>query len=113
MAAIASINAIAGAFAAPITTLTASDTITFDATKKQLMVFRNTTAGSLTATIDGNGGTTVQVAGIGPVSVAAGLAITVPVGESRAVVLSTIREYCKGVVSVTGAEGLTAQLFNL
>jgi len=114
MAAISSIDAtVAGAFTAPITTLSASDTITFDARRKQLLVFRNTTGGSLTATIDGADGTTVTVPGIGSVSVAAGLAIAVPAGESRAVVLSTIREYCRGVVTISGASTLTAQLFNL
>jgi hypothetical protein len=114
MAAIASIDAsVAGAFAAAITTLSADDTITFNSGKKQLLVLRNTTGGSLTATIDGAGGTTVAVPGIGQVSVAAGLAIAVPAGESRAVVLSTIRHYCQGVVHITGAATLTAQLFDL
>ena len=114
MAAIASINARqAGAFSAPISTLSSSDTITFDGGKLQLLVFRNTTAGSLTATIDGADGTTVAVPGIGSVSVASGLAIVVPAGESRAVVLSTIRHYCQGVVTITGAATMTAQLFDL
>ena len=114
MAAIASIDATAvGDFAASITTLSASDTLTFRATKKQLLVLRNTTAGSLTVTIDGDGGTTVTVPGIGAVDVSAGKAITVGIGLSRAVVLSTINAYCKGVVTLTGASGLTAQLFDL
>jgi hypothetical protein len=114
MAAISSINAaVAGAFTAPITTLSASDTITYTPGKKQLLVLTNTTGGSLTATIDGNAGTTVDAPGIGSVSVAAGLAIVVPAGESRAVVLSTIRHYLQGVVSITGASTLKAQLFDL
>lgn len=114
MAAIASINAAqAGAFAAAITTLSADDTITFNANKKQLLVFRNTTGGSLTATIDGDGGTTVAVPGIGNVSVAGGLAVVVAAGASMAVVLSTIKHYCQGVVHITGAANLTAQLFDL
>jgi hypothetical protein len=114
MAAIASINAAqAGAFAAPITTLSASDTITYNNGKKQLLVFRNTTAGSLTVTIDGADGTTVTVPGVGTVSVAAGLPIVVGIGLSVAVVLSTISAYCQGVVTLTGASGLTAQLFDL
>jgi hypothetical protein len=114
MAAISSINARqAGAFAAAITTLSADDTITFDSGRKQLLVFRNTTGGSLTVTIDGADGTTVTVPGIGPVSVAAGLAIMVGAGLSVAVVLNTVREYCQGVVHLTGAATLTAQLFDL
>lgn len=114
MAAITSINARqAGAFAAAISTLSSDDTITFDSGKKQLLVFRNTTGGSLTVTIDGADGTTVTVPGIGSVSVAAGLAIAVGAGLSVAVVLSTVREYCQGVVHLTGAATLTAQLFDL
>jgi hypothetical protein len=114
MAAIVSINAAqVGAFAAAITTLTTSDTITFNPGKKQMMVFRNTTGGSLTVTIDGAGGTTVQAPGIGSVNVSAGLAIPVAAGASVAVVLSTISAYCQGVVTLTGASGLTAQLFDL
>lgn len=113
MAAIASLNAAqAGAFTATISTLSADDTITFDAKKKQLLVLRNTTGGSLTATIDGSTGTTVSVPGIGSVSVSAGLAIAVPAGESRAVVLGTVKHYCQGVVHITGAATLTAQLFD-
>jgi hypothetical protein len=114
MAAINSINASqAGAFAAPISTLSADDTIIFDAGKKQLLVLTNTTGASLTCTIDGDGGGTVSVPGLGAVSVAGGLAIAVPAGESRAVVLSTVRHYCQGVVHLTGAATLKAQLFNL
>lgn len=113
MAAISSINASQnGAFAAAISTLSADDTITFDPKKKQLLVLRNTTGGSLTVTIDGSDGTTVQVPGIGSVSVASGLAIVVAAGLSVAVVLSTVKHYCQGVVHLTGASGLTAQLFD-
>ena len=104
---------VAGAFTSAVTTMTAADTITYKPGRKQLLVLRNTTAGALTLTLDGADGTTVTVAGIGPVSVSAGLAILVPVAESRAVVLSTISAYLQGVVNLTGASGLTAQLFDL
>jgi hypothetical protein len=114
MAAIASINARqSGAFTAALTTLGADDTITFDTTKKQLLVLRNPTGGSLTATIDGDGGTTVTAPGLGSVSVTGGLAIAVPASESRAVVLGSVSAYCQGVVHVTGGAGLVAQLFDL
>lgn len=114
MAAIASIAATsAGAFAAALTTLSASDTITYRQSRKQLLVLRNPTGGSLTLTIDGDGGTTVSVDGIGSVSVASGYQIVVPAGESRAVVLSTIRHYLSGTVTISGAAGLVAQLFDL
>lgn len=102
-----------GAFSVTEVTLTSSDTLTFNTSQKQLLVLRNDTAGSLTATIDGDGGTTVSVDGLGAVSVASGLAIAVPAGEKKAVVLNTIRHYLQGVVAVTGGTGLKAQLFNL
>lgn len=114
MAAISAINGKQnGAFAAPISTLSADDTITIDRSKKQLLVFRNTTGGSLTVKIDGDGGTAVSVPGLGNVDVSAGLSIPVAAGQSVAVALSTVDAYCQGVVHLTGAATLTAQLFNL
>lgn len=114
MAAITSIDASQlGAFAAAITTLSADDTITVKPSKKQLLVLRNTTGGSLTVTIDGDGGATVNVPGVGVVDVSAGLAIVVGAGLSKAVVLGTVSAYCKGVVHLLGAATMTAQLFDL
>jgi len=114
MAAISSINASQlGAFAAAISTLSADDTITIDAGKKQLLVFTNTTGGSLTATIDGDEGTTVNFTGAPSISVSAGYPVVVGAGLSVAVVLSTISAYTKGVVHITGAATLKAQLFNI
>ena len=114
MAAIASINAAqVGAFAAALSTLSASDTITFTPSRKQLLVLRNPTGGSLSLTIDGDGGTSVAVDGLGSVPVSSGITIAVPAGESRAVVLSTIRHYLQGTVTLSGASGLVAQLFDL
>ena len=115
MAAIASIvpPSAGGAFASALTTLTASDTLTFSPASRQLLVIRNPSGGSLTLTIDGDGGTTVNVAGIGPVSVSAGIAITIAAGLSQSVVLNSISAYCQGVVTLTGASGAVVQLFNL
>ena len=114
MAAIASINAgQIGPFSAVITTLSADDTITFNAKKKQLLVLTNTTGGSLTATIDGSIGTTVSVPGVGSVDVSGGKAIAVGAGLSVAVMLNTISAYCQGVAHITGAATLKAQLFDI
>ena len=115
MAAITSLTppAAGGAFTAAQSTLSADDTITFNASKKQLLVLDNTTGGSLTCTVDGDGGTTVAVPGIGSVDVSAGLAIVVPAGESRAVLLSSISAYCAGVVHLKGASTLKARVFDL
>jgi hypothetical protein len=114
MSAIASINAaVSGVFAATVTTLSADDTITFKPTKKQLLLLTNTTAGALTATLDGDGGTTIAVPGVGSVSVAGGLAIPLAAGESKGVFLGSVRGYCKGVVHLLGGTGIKAQLFDL
>lgn len=114
MSAIASINAAQqGAFVAAVATLTSDDTITYKPSKKQLLVLTNPTGGTLTATLDGADGTSVVVPGLGSVSVAAGLAIALTAGQSKAVVLSTVSAYCKGVVHLTGGAGITAQLFDL
>jgi hypothetical protein len=116
MAAIASINASqTGSFAAALTTLSASDTITIAPGKKQLLVIRNPTGGSLTLKIDGDGGSTVNAAqlGLGSVTVSAGYDIVVGAGLSVAVVLGTISAYCQGVVTLTGAATCVVQLFDL
>lgn len=113
MAAITSINAgQIGSFTSTGTVLSADDTITFNAKKKQLLVLTNTTAGSLTVTLDGADGTTVQCPGVGAVSVSAGLAIVLAAGVSKSVVLSTVSAYCRGVVHLTGGALVTAQLFD-
>lgn len=114
MAAIASINAKqVGAFVAALSTLTSDDTITFDAKKKQLLVLRNPTGSTVTVTVDGAAGTTVNAPGLGAVSVSGGYAIALTAGQSKAVVLSTISAYCQGVVHLTGGADVIAQLFDL
>jgi hypothetical protein len=117
MAAIAAINARQnGAFVSTAVVLTASDTITYDARFKQLLVVNNPTAGSLTLKIDGDLGTTVTKPGVGVITVSAGFDIVIPAGQSRSVELSKISDYCKATnnaVTLTGAALCTAQLFNL
>jgi hypothetical protein len=114
MAAITNIAAdIIGTISCNEQTLSSSDTITVVSGKKQLLVARNATGGSLTLKIDGDGGTSVLVPGLGSVSVSAGYDIVIPAGESRAVVLSTISYYTQGVVTLTGASGVKITVFNL
>jgi hypothetical protein len=114
MAAITSISVVeTGDASAALTTLTADDTITFNAAKKQLLVLRNPTGGGLTATIDGDGGTSVVKPGVGTVTVSGGYAITVGAGLSRYIVLKAISDYCQGVVHITGASGMIVQLFDI
>ena len=114
MATITSINATqVGSFLAAPTVLSASDIITFDLSRKQLLVLKNPTAGSLTVTIDGDDATAVNVPGIGSVSVAAGLPVVLAAGQTKAIVLATAAEYCKGIVRLVGGALVEATLFNL
>jgi hypothetical protein len=114
MAAIIAINARQhGAFAAALTTLTSSDTITRDTRFKQFLVLRNAGGAPLTLTIDGDGGGNINAPGLGVVNTGPGLQIAVPAGEVRAVDLDSIDAYTKGIVTLSGASGLIVQLFNL
>jgi hypothetical protein len=100
-----------GARAVTITTLGASDTFTYTAGKNPVLVFNNVTAGALTPKIDGAGGTTVAVDGIGSVDVSAGLTLaSIGVGASAAIPLKSISSYLSGVITVTGGTGIEAQL---
>lgn len=104
---------VLGELTPTVNTLTASDVLTFDPKKLQLLELNNPTAGSLTVLIDGAGGTTVPVDGVGSVSVAAGLSIVLAAGATKAVRLSSIRQYLQGVVTLTGAAGVLATIYNL
>lgn len=93
------------------TTLTASDTFTYNEDRSPVLVLRNGTAGALTVTIDGDGGTTVPVPGIGDVSVAAGYSTgSIPAGVVKAIPLLSIKHYLQGAIGVTGGTGISASL---
>lgn len=94
------------------TTLTGtSDTFTYKQGINQILIFNNTTAGALSPVIDGASGTTVQVGGVGAVSVASGYAVgSIAAGDSVAIATDTIREYLKGVIAITDGTGLVAEL---
>lgn len=98
-----------GSRALAVTTLGSSDTLTY--TKGAILILDNVTAGALTPLLDGADGTTVQVAGIGSVSVAAGYTVPSIAAGARAVIpLDTISAYLQGVVTVTGGSGIKASL---
>ena len=100
-----------GARVVTITTLGASDTLTYSAGKMTTLILRNGTAGALTPLIDGAGGANVSVPGLGLVSVAAGYSVpSIAAGATASIPLDSIREYLKGVVTVTGADGISATL---
>lgn len=93
------------------TTLTASDTFTYNQSASPVLILDNVTAGPLTVTIDGADGTTVPVQGIGSVSVAAGYATgAIAAGACVAIPLQSVDQYLKGIIAVTGGTGIKATL---
>jgi len=96
------------------TTLTGTaDTFSYVATASQVLVLRNATGGALSPVIDGNGATTVPVAGVGAVDVSAGYAVgSIAAGAVKAIPLDTIKEYLKGTIAITSGTGLVASLLS-
>lgn len=93
------------------TTLTSSDTFTYVQGSGQVLILKNGTGGALSPVIDGNGGTTVAVPGVGNVDVSTGYAVgSIAAGVSKAIPLDTIYEYLRGTIAVTGGTGITASL---
>lgn len=93
------------------TTLGASDTFTYRPNTGQVLTLRNATGGALTPVIDGDGGTTVPVSGIGSVDVSSGYSVgSIAAGVVKAIPLDTIAEYLRGTIAVTGGTGIVATL---
>lgn len=93
------------------TTLAASSTFTFNPNRNAVLILDNVTAGALTVVIDGSGGTTVPVAGVGSVDVSAGLSTgAIAAGACVAIPLDSISAYLQGVIAVTGGTGIRATL---
>ena len=100
-----------GKAAVALTTLNGTDSLVYREGNKPVLVLHNPTAGAISPVIDGNGGTTVPVAGIGTVDVSGGYAVgSIAAGACVAIPLITIREYLKGTIAITGGTGLTAAL---
>ncbi len=91
------------------TTLNGSDTFTYQA--GDVLILRNPTGGTITPTLDGAGGTTVPVDGLGDITVSSGLALAgIPAGAARVIPLDTIRFYLQGVTSILTGTGLVASI---
>lgn len=102
-----------GARELTVTTLGASDTFTYVKGSGQILILNNVTAGALTPNLDGAGGTSVPVAGIGSVSVASGYTCpSIAAGEYFAIPLDTISAYLQGTIALTGGTGIEATLLN-
>jgi len=100
-----------GARAVTVTTLGASDTFTYNKSRRPVLVLDNVTAGALTPNIDGAGGSTVPVAGVGSVSVASGYTTpSIAAGAKVAIPLESIEAYLQGVIALTGGTGIKASI---
>lgn len=97
------------ALATEVTLTGTGDAFTFIPRIGQVLVLRNPTAGLIACTIDGDGGSTVPVPGVGSVDVSAGYTFNVGVSAVRIVWLDSIAEYLRGTISVSGT-GLVAIL---
>ena len=100
-----------GARELTVSTLTASDTLTYSKGKGQVLTIMNDTAGALTLNIVGASATTVSVTGYGTVSLTAGYSsASIADGETFALPLDSISEFLKGTIAITGADACTATL---
>lgn len=92
------------------TTLTGTaDTFTYGTGDR--LILRNPTGGAISPTIDGDGGTTVAVAGVGDVSVASGYAVgSIAAGAMVTIDLDTISAYLQGTITITGGTGLVGSI---
>tara|TARA_R110002096_G_scaffold167979_4_gene338399 strand:+ start:426 stop:776 length:351 start_codon:yes stop_codon:yes gene_type:complete len=95
-----------------VTTLGASDTLVYTAGANATLTLNNASGGALTPLIDGDGATSLSVAGLGaPIDTSPGFTVpSIGIGETVAIPLDTISEYLKGVVTVTGGDAIEATL---
>lgn len=93
------------------TTLTSDDTLTYNASRNPQLVIRNDSGSAVTPNIVGDEATTAQVEGIGEVDVSEGFDFDeIADGDVVALPLRTVAKYLAGTISLTGADGATAQL---
>lgn len=96
------------------TTLTGTDTFTYNPNVKQYLILRNDTAGALTPNIDGDGATTRYVEGVGNVVLTGGYTFaSIGAGETVVVDLVDIKAYLAGTIAMTGSTGLVASLLEV
>lgn len=112
MAVITATNIVpAGANSVTVTTLGASDTLTFNPGRDPVLILNNVTAGGLTPNIDGDGGTAVSTDSLGTVDVSSGLTLSsIGAGATVAIRLKSISAYLTGTVTITGGDGIEATL---
>lgn len=109
-------TAMTGSGARTVTEVTlnaSSDTFTYSSGARQILVLRNPTASPISPTIDGDGGTTVSVQGLGSVDVSGGYAVgSIAAGAVVAIPLDTISSYLQGTIAITSGSGLVGVLLS-
>lgn len=91
-------------------TLTATGN-TFTYIPGSILVLHNPTGGALSPVIDGDGGTTIDIQGLGTVSVAGGYAVGSIAAAAQALIpLDSIQHFLRGSVDITTGTGLVATL---
>lgn len=84
---------------------------TFTYVPGSVLILHNATGGSLTPTIDGDGGTSAFAMGFGTITVSSGLSLgAIASGAQILVPLDDIAQYLKGTVDITSGSGLVATL---
>lgn len=98
-----------GAKAVTTTTLNGTDSFTYVA--GSILIFNNPTGSPITPVIDGDGASTVSVAGVGSVDISGGYDCgSIAAGASKAIALDTIKSYLAGTIAINSGSGLEAQL---
>lgn len=93
------------------TTLGASDTFVFNPETNPILIFDNITAGALTPLLVGDAAAPIGVPGFGNVDASTGELLTsVGIGDVVGIALNTISTKLLGTVTVTGGDGIVAQL---
>jgi len=117
MAVITQVNGVRdanGAVNVTRTTLSASDSLTFQQGSDQILLLYNTTASPVVVTLTGTAPVSLNPDGFGgTISTAGGKAVTVPASGSTLLELDDIWAFLAGTgaVTVTGGTGLTAHLY--
>lgn len=94
-----------------VVTLTGTDDFVYTKGRRAILVLDNVTAGALAPVIDGDGGTTVPVSGVGSVSVSGGYAVpSIAAGAKAIIPLDAKAEYLTGTIAVSGGVGIKAML---
>ena len=94
-----------------VNTLTSSDDFVYDESRNPVMNIQNTTGGSLTLVIDGAGGTTIPVAGYGPLDVSGGYSTgAIADGTTMSIPLNSISAFLQGAIVMTGGTGLLVSI---